>query len=151
MVPRAGLEPAQTKVRRILSPLRLPNSAIPAQLLFATYYVEAAPGFEPGIRILQTLALPLGYAANSLSCSLSYCHYFSRAAQKAFLMYHKIAILQLYFKQKIKKQIFLSFCIPYTQSNKPLLRPKVKRVYLFLYGNPTYSNIRSRTCANPFF
>ena len=30
VVPRAGLEPAQTKVRRILSPLRLPNSAIPA-------------------------------------------------------------------------------------------------------------------------
>jgi hypothetical protein len=25
--------------------------------------VEAAPGFEPGIKVLQTSALPLGYAA----------------------------------------------------------------------------------------
>ena len=34
-------------------------SAIPAYL-----FLEAAPGFEPGIRVLQTRALPLGYAAN---------------------------------------------------------------------------------------
>ena len=26
--------------------------------------MEAAPGFEPGIKVLQTSALPLGYAAN---------------------------------------------------------------------------------------
>jgi hypothetical protein len=26
-------------------------------------YLEAAPGFEPGIKVLQTHALPLGYAA----------------------------------------------------------------------------------------
>ena len=25
--------------------------------------MEAAPGFEPGITVLQTVALPLGYAA----------------------------------------------------------------------------------------
>jgi hypothetical protein len=25
--------------------------------------MEAAPGFEPGIKVLQTHALPLGYAA----------------------------------------------------------------------------------------
>jgi hypothetical protein len=25
--------------------------------------MEAAPGFEPGIKVLQTSALPLGYAA----------------------------------------------------------------------------------------
>ena len=25
--------------------------------------LEAAPGFEPGITVLQTIALPLGYAA----------------------------------------------------------------------------------------
>ena len=25
--------------------------------------LEAAPGFEPGVRVLQTHALPLGYAA----------------------------------------------------------------------------------------
>ena len=27
------------------------------------FLLEAAPGFEPGIAILQTAALPLGYAA----------------------------------------------------------------------------------------
>jgi hypothetical protein len=27
--------------------------------------VEAATGFEPVIKVLQTLALPLGYAANN--------------------------------------------------------------------------------------
>jgi hypothetical protein len=32
MVPRAGLEPAQALARRILSPLRLPNSATPARI-----------------------------------------------------------------------------------------------------------------------
>ena len=58
MVPRAGLEPARTNVRRILSPLRLP---IPPPR--HTIFLEAAPGFEPGIRVLQTHALPLGYAA----------------------------------------------------------------------------------------
>jgi hypothetical protein len=31
---------------------------------------QAAPGFEPGMRILQTLALPLGYAAASKQKSL---------------------------------------------------------------------------------
>jgi len=25
--------------------------------------MEAAPGFEPGVKLLQSLALPLGYAA----------------------------------------------------------------------------------------
>ena len=28
--------------------------------------MEAAPGFEPGITVLQTVALTLGYAASSL-------------------------------------------------------------------------------------
>ena len=59
MVPRAGLEPARAKAQRILSPLRLP---IPPSRQFQ-FFVEAAPGFEPGVRVLQTLALPLGYAA----------------------------------------------------------------------------------------
>ena len=27
------------------------------------YYLEAPPGIEPGIRVLQTRALPLGYSA----------------------------------------------------------------------------------------
>lgn len=30
------------------------------------YVLEAAPGFEPGIRVLQTRALPLGYAAKGM-------------------------------------------------------------------------------------
>ena len=65
MVPRAGLEPAQALARRILSPLRLPNSATPARIFqkFAQL-LEAAPGFEPGIKDLQSHALPLGYAAS---------------------------------------------------------------------------------------
>jgi hypothetical protein len=33
--------------------------------------VEAAPGFEPGMRVLQTLALPLGYAAGNANGSVS--------------------------------------------------------------------------------
>ena len=28
--------------------------------------LEAAPGFEPGMKVLQTSALPLGYAASNL-------------------------------------------------------------------------------------
>jgi hypothetical protein len=31
---------------------------------------EAAPGFEPGMEVLQTSALPLGYAANAASTIL---------------------------------------------------------------------------------
>ncbi len=61
MVPRAGLEPARVYTRGILSPLRLP---IPPSR--HTYNVEAAPGFEPGIKVLQTRALPLGYAATTI-------------------------------------------------------------------------------------
>ena len=57
MVPRAGLEPARVYTRGILSPLRLP----------AHLEMEAAPGFEPGIKVLQTRALPLGYAATNNS------------------------------------------------------------------------------------
>ena len=40
------------------------NSAIPARKLISFFkFMEAAPGFEPGIKVLQTHALPLGYAA----------------------------------------------------------------------------------------
>ena len=31
--------------------------------LIYNLYLEATPGFEPGIRVLQTRALPLGYIA----------------------------------------------------------------------------------------
>ncbi len=43
--------------RGILSPLRLPIPP-PRQK-----YLEAAPGIEPGVKDLQSSALPLGYAA----------------------------------------------------------------------------------------
>ena len=45
--------------RRILSPVCLP---IPPPRL-GSNSMEAAPGFEPGVKVLQTSALPLGYAA----------------------------------------------------------------------------------------
>ena|SRR5690554_1533723 len=73
MVPEAGLEPARARTRGILSPLCLP---VPP--LRQVYYVsspcskreeemmEATPGFEPGMEILQTSALPLGYVASKL-------------------------------------------------------------------------------------
>jgi len=32
--------------------------------------LEAAPGFEPGVKVLQTTALPLGYAAVLFSTDL---------------------------------------------------------------------------------
>lgn len=80
MVPRAGLEPAQSKDRRILSPLRLPIppsrqimtilsliSLFKIGQLITTCILEAAPGFEPGMGDLQSPALPLGYAAFLLS------------------------------------------------------------------------------------
>ena len=31
--------------------------------VFCRFFMEAPPGFEPGIRVLQTRALPLGYSA----------------------------------------------------------------------------------------
>lgn len=34
--------------------------------LIYNLYLEATPGFEPGIRVLQTRALPLGYVAEML-------------------------------------------------------------------------------------
>ncbi len=58
MVPEAGLEPARNKIPRDFKSLVSTNSTTPANL-------EATPGFEPGMRILQTLALPLGDVANS--------------------------------------------------------------------------------------
>lgn len=44
LVPRAGLEPAQTFVRRILSPLRLPSFATPALCFFWRRHPESNRG-----------------------------------------------------------------------------------------------------------
>ena|GEM_PF-1837436 len=55
MIPVAGVEPALPKEHDFES-CASANSATPALL-------EAATGFEPVIKVLQTSALPLGYAA----------------------------------------------------------------------------------------
>ena len=49
----AGLEPARYRYRGILSPLRLP-------FRHTSKILEVPPRLELGIRVLQTLALPLG-------------------------------------------------------------------------------------------
>ena len=72
LVPLAGLEPARSLLRGILSPLRLP---IPPQrrILFKNSAPNGAefwrrhPDLNRGIKVLQTLALPLGYSA-ALPC-----------------------------------------------------------------------------------
>ena len=47
--------------------IELTTSAWKAEVLPLNYtrifILEATPGFEPGIKVLQTSALPLGYAA----------------------------------------------------------------------------------------
>ena len=72
MVPLAGLEPARMLLRGILSPLRLP---IPPQRRMDNFKKNSAheircrvfwrrhPDLNRGIKVLQTLALPLGYSA----------------------------------------------------------------------------------------
>ena len=57
MVPRAGLEPAQSFPRRILSPLRLPIPP-PGHGSEPLYVVlmEAEPGIEPRSTALQAAA-----------------------------------------------------------------------------------------------
>jgi hypothetical protein len=59
MVPRAGLEPARAFGPRDFKSLASTYSATPAYTK-----LEAAPRIELGIAVLQTTALPLGYAAN---------------------------------------------------------------------------------------
>jgi hypothetical protein len=39
---------------------------------------QAAPGFEPGVKDLQSLALPLGHAALRISCNNSTLFFFLR-------------------------------------------------------------------------
>ena len=55
-----GLEPSRPKSQQILSLLCLPFHHTPNS--------QAAPGFEPGMKDLQSLALPLGHAALRISC-----------------------------------------------------------------------------------
>ena len=59
MVPKAGLEPARSRLRGILSPLRLPFRH------FGSFW-RHHPDSDWGIKVLQTSALPLGYGAITL-------------------------------------------------------------------------------------
>ena len=77
VVPLAGLEPARMLLRGILSPLRLP---IPPQRLDIKNSTpfrcrvcwRRHPDLNRGIKVLQTLALPLGYSAENKK----QCRYF---------------------------------------------------------------------------
>ena len=68
LVPETGVEPVRYHYRGILSPLRLPippfrqtwQCPAPAG---ARHFLEAPPGLEPGVKDLQSSALPLGYGA----------------------------------------------------------------------------------------
>ena len=56
LLPKAGIEPARYCYRRILSPVRLPIPPLGLK------NKKAPPGFEPGVKELQSSALPLGYS-----------------------------------------------------------------------------------------
>jgi hypothetical protein len=57
MVPMTGIEPVRAINPRDFKSRASASSATSAKIL------EAAPRFELGIKVLQTSALPLGYAA----------------------------------------------------------------------------------------
>ncbi len=64
MVPEAGLEPARRyTLRRILSPVRLPIPPLRQDFLKKYEDWRRHPDSNRGVRVLQTRALPLGYAA----------------------------------------------------------------------------------------
>ena len=70
VVPLAGLEPARSLLRGILSPLRLPIPPHERIYFFkklCTSWCRVSwrrhPDLNRGIKVLQTLALPLGYSA----------------------------------------------------------------------------------------
>lgn len=64
--------------------------------------MEAAPGFEPGIRVLQTHALPLGYAALLFLQVISN----TRDLYNSQLMYHILTYLQT--KNRLAHLFFIS-------------------------------------------
>ncbi len=59
----SGLESASWRINSFHLPIELPRNIE----TYCIYSVEAAPGFEPGIKDLQSSALPLGYAAKKFS------------------------------------------------------------------------------------
>lgn len=84
--------------RRILSPLRLPIPPPRHQLIFL---VEAAPGIEPGIKVLQTRALPLGYAAFNLLM-----HKYNSCSNLAIYPFLISNLLRLQCSQRLHHQTF---------------------------------------------
>ncbi len=78
MVPRAGIEPARIlKVRRILSPVRLPVSP-------PGHKMEVPTGLEPMITELQSVALPTWPWNHFLFMSLNYYMILSHKLQQFF-------------------------------------------------------------------
>ena len=70
--------------------------------------LEATPGFEPGIRVLQTRALPLGYVAIIKYKSSRIIYYFNGAgngAQTRDLRVGNATLYQLSYSRKIKAKI----------------------------------------------
>jgi hypothetical protein len=65
-----GLEPSRPSSQQILSLLCLPFHHTPNS--------QAAPGFEPGVKDLQSSALPLGHAALRISYNNSTIFFFLR-------------------------------------------------------------------------
>ncbi len=66
VVPGAGIEPARYIIPRDFKSLASTYSAIRAYFrepLLGRENLEAPPGFEPGMEVLQTSALPLGDGA----------------------------------------------------------------------------------------
>jgi hypothetical protein len=53
-----GIEPTTSAWKAEVLPLNYTRI-----FFYLTGALEAAPGFEPGVKVLQTSALPLGYAA----------------------------------------------------------------------------------------
>lgn len=54
--------------------------------------MEAATGFEPVIKVLQTFALPLGYAASFLHLKQPFSRYKGRPLRLPFLLERKTGL-----------------------------------------------------------
>ncbi len=66
--------------------------------------MEAAPGFEPGIKVLQTSALPLGYAAFLISLFNS-AIIFTLTDYYILFIYNYIYILYMIYNNNLKTLI----------------------------------------------
>ena len=72
-----GLEPSRPSSQQILSLLCIPFHHTPNP--------QAAPGFEPGVKDLQSLALPLGHAALRISCINDTLFFFLRIGNYEYI------------------------------------------------------------------